>query len=358
MSYGGEPGDFGRERRILSGEDEVDTKGRRDSDPAMTTARRYDRGMTTPPTSFTLPADRSHLATEARDPLLAHLDTLNTADVLATMNQLDAQVPAVVASAIPVIARVVDAVVASFNHSPSGRLVYIGAGTSGRLGVLDASECPPTYNTDPSLVIGMIAGGDGALRKSSEGMEDDLIGAFTALNALRLTEHDVVVGIAAGGSTPYVRGGLVHAKALGCTTALLCCVTLTEEDKANVADHVIELPVGPELVSGSSRLKAGTATKLALNMITTAAMVKTGKTWGNLMVDVRATNDKLRDRAARIITQQTGLSRADAFDALAAAEGSTKIALVMVLKKLDKTQATELLNENGGQLRAILGEPR
>lgn len=313
--------------------------------------------MTTLPPSSDLPPDRSHLATEARDPTLSHLDTLDTTAILSTMNQLDAQVAGVVASAIGAMSPVVDAIAAAFQSEPAGRLIYIGAGTSGRLGVLDASECPPTFNTEPSQVVGLIAGGDSALRKSSEGMEDDWNGAIPALNALKLSERDVVIGIAAGGSTPYVRGGLKHAKNCSSTTAMLCCVKL-DDKHAIAADHFIELPVGPELVAGSSRLKAGTATKLALNMLTTASMVKTGKTWGNLMVDVRATNAKLRDRAARIISQQTGLSRASAFIALDAAAGSTKTALVMVLKEVDQAQANELLTEHRGQLRAILGSPR
>lgn len=304
-----------------------------------------------------LPPDRSHLLTETVDPALADLDLRDTASLLRTMNQLDAQVAAVVASAIPAITPLVDDVTRALARR--GRLIYLGAGTSGRLGVLDASECPPTFHTDPSQVIGIIAGGDTALRKSAEGKEDEYDGAYQALKALALTKHDVVVGIAAGGTTPYVHGGLRFASDHHCVTAIVCCVNLAPDLKHTIAaNHFIELPVGAELVSGSSRLKAGTATKLALNMTTTCAMVKLGKTWGSLMVDVRATNDKLRDRAARIITQQTGLPRPEAFVALEAAGGHVKLALVMVLRKLDASQAQVLLDEHQGHLRPILGSPR
>ena len=309
------------------------------------------------PSSSDMPPDRSHLLTEASDPSLHDLDARPTAALLHAMNQLDAQVPAVVARAIPALTPLVDAITHAL--AQSHRLIYLGAGTSGRLGVLDASECPPTFQTDPAQVVGIIAGGDTALRKSAEGREDDPQGAAEALDEIDLQQGDVVVGIAAGGTTPYVLGGLALAKARRCATALVCCVNLTPRQKqAIAADHYIELPVGPELVTGSSRLKAGTATKLTLNMISTAAMVKLGKTWGSLMVDVRATNDKLRDRAARIITQQTGLARPQAFQALDAAQGHVKLALVMTLRQLDATQAQKLLEQHRGCLRPILGPPR
>jgi N-acetylmuramic acid 6-phosphate etherase len=305
------------------------------------------------PDDDTLPADRSAALTEAIDPAGVNLDTLDTAALLAAMNREDAKVAAAVALAIDALTPLVDAVVDALEHD--GRLIYLGAGTSGRLGVLDASECPPTFHTDPSRVIGIIAGGDTALRQSSEGKEDDPAGALSELQRLCAGRGDVVVGIAAGGSTPYVLGGLDIARSRGCVTGLVTCVKLLRRD---LADHLVEVLVGPEVIAGSSRLKAGTATKLVLNMLTTAAMVKLGKTWGNLMVDLRASNDKLRDRAARIIMSQTRLSRAEAFIALDQAQGHAKAALVMVLLQVDLTQAHTLLAQHQGRLRSLLGPPR
>lgn len=300
-----------------------------------------------------LPPDRGHLETEARDPALSALDTLDTQSMLELMNQQDALVASAVQQAIGALTPLVDAVAQAF--SQGHRLIYLGAGTSGRLGVLDASECPPTYDTDPSQVVGLIAGGDKALRESGEAEEDNPAGALAELVRLGAKKGDVVVGIAAGGSTPYVLGGLKIARSRGCQTGLITCVHLTDDD---LADFLIEVPVGPEVVVGSSRLKAGTATKLVLNMLTTGAMVKLGKTWGNLMVDLRATNDKLRDRAARILIQQTGLSRSEAFVALNMAQGHTKIALVMILKKVNLAQAKDLLKQHQGRLRSLLGPPK
>ena len=298
------------------------------------------------------PPDRSHVATEQRNPASASLDTLGVADTLALMNREDAKVAAAVAEAIPALTKLVEDVVKSLRAG--GRLIYLGAGTSGRLGVLDASECPPTYHTDPSMVVGIIAGGDTALRKSSEGAEDDPDGARAELDRLNIGKNDTVIGIAAGGTTPYVLGAIKLAKSRGCTTALVACALA----KPQACDHVVTLLVGPEVITGSTRMKAGTATKLALNMITTAAMVQLGKTWGNLMVDLRATNAKLVDRAARIITSQTELTREQAIALLESASGRTKLALVMAKRGVSAEEAQRLLDQHAGQLRAILGPPR
>lgn len=275
------------------------------------------------------------------------------------MNEQDALIHTVLRAAIPAIAGLIDAVAAGMNRG--GRLIYVGAGTSGRLGVLDASECPPTFCTSPRQVVGIIAGGDPALRRSSEGKEDDPQGAVPELETLEIDDRDTVIGIAAGGTTPYVHGALQHAKAQGSTVGLITCVR-ADAVQGLVAElpglHLIALPVGPEVVAGSTRLKAGTATKLALNMISTATMVRLGKVWGNLMVDLRATNAKLRDRAARILMSQTSLSRDAALSLLNEAGGSVKLALVMALARCGIEDARRRLEAAGGQLRLVLGPPR
>ena len=321
------------------------------------------------------PADRAHLPTEHRLDASRDVDALDTTALLAVINAEDAKVAAAVGRAAAVIAEVVDAAAAGLRAG--GRLVYLGAGTSGRLGVLDASECPPTFHCPPEQVVGIIAGGDGSLRRSSEGREDEPDGAAAELDALQLTDADTVVGIAAGGTTPYVHGALRRAKERGCVTSLVTCVPAAAiapppfplgEGRGEggpphaplhtYVDHVVELLVGPEVVTGSTRMKAGTATKLALNMISTGVMIKLGKTWGNLMVDVRATNAKLRDRAARILTSQTDLPRDAALALLDAAGGRVKVALVMALRRVDAAAAQELLDTHAGRLRPILGAPR
>ncbi|MCX5662410.1 MAG: N-acetylmuramic acid 6-phosphate etherase [Planctomycetota bacterium] len=309
--------------------------------------------MTTP----ALPPDRGHLSTERRNDATRGLDTLDVRGALELLNDQDAAVPAAVRRAIPALTPLVEAVVAAFRAG--GRLIYLGAGTSGRLAVLDASECPPTFHTDPGMVVGLIAAGDKALRQSSEGAEDDPDGARAELERLEVGPRDVVVGIAAGGTTPYVWGALRIAKARGATTGLIVCVELAgvREDRACL-DHAVELLVGPEPLTGSTRMKAGTATKLALNMITTTAMVRVGKVWGNLMVDVRASNSKLVDRATRILMGQTDLSRADAAALLEKAGGKVKLALIMAHRGVDAAEAQKLLDATQGQLRPILGPPR
>lgn len=294
------------------------------------------------------------MPTETRNLASTKLDAMDTQGVLALINEQDALVHRAVGDALPALVKLVDRVVAGFEQG--GRLIYLGAGTSGRLGVLDASECPPTFFTDPGMVVGIIAGGDGALRKAVEGAEDDRAGAAAEFAHLHLTGADVVVGIAAGGTTPYVWGALAMARKAGCATGLVTCVRMADikEDHALV-DHAVELLVGPEVVTGSTRMKAGSATKLALNMITTGAMVKIGKTWGNLMVDLRASNVKLVDRACRIIQGQTNVDRATAEELLTQADGRVKVALVMALKGVDVRQARALLDAHGGRLAQVVG---
>lgn len=258
---------------------------------------------------------------------------------------------AAVAAAEIAIADFVRAVEPGFRRG--GRLVYFGAGTSGRLGVLDASECPPTFQVEPGRVVGLIAGGDGALRKSSEGMEDDPAGAIPELERLGLTADDAVLGIAAGGTTPYVRGGLEWAARLTAppVTGLLSCAPVVAPQACG---HLLMCASGPEVVTGSTRLKAGTATKVALNAISTALMVRIGKVYDNLMVDVRATNLKLQDRAARIVSALTGLERSVAFALLERAGGSAKTAVVMHHRQLERSAAEALLATVGGRLDEVL----
>lgn len=298
-------------------------------------------------------ADRGHLPTEQRNPASADFDALDTAGIAAVINDADRGVPAAVRAALPRLVPVIDRVVEGMRHG--GRLIYLGAGTSGRLGVLDASECPPTFDVDPSLVVGLIAGGDSALRRSSEGEEDKPHAFHAELDRLQLGEHDTVVGIAAGGTTPCVLGGLEHAKRSRAGTALIACVPLPERPHI---DHCITLDTGPEVLTGSTRLKAGTATKLALNTLTTAAMVRLGKVYGHLMVDLRATNAKLRDRAARILMAELDLDRPAATELLQAADGRVKLALVMHRLDLDAAAANARLAETDGDLRRVIGPPK
>ncbi len=297
--------------------------------------------------------DRGHLLTEQRLSASADLDAGSIEDTLRIINNADAQVALAVRDQIPMISRVVEMVVRSLESG--GRLVYLGAGTSGRLGVLDASECPPTFNSDPDQVIGLIAGGDSALRTSSEHKEDIPSGAHQELNRIGIGPKDTVIGIAAGGTTPYVLGGVEFAKSAGTSTALLTCTPIEQPDWCDV---LIAVETGPEVVTGSTRMKAGTATKLVLNMISTGAMVHSGKVYGHLMVDLRATNDKLRDRAARIISQITGVDRQQAFTLLDSADNRVKPALVMHAKNCSLSDAGALIKQHHGRLRPILGDPK
>lgn len=279
------------------------------------------------------------------------LGSLDVEACLQRINAEDRLVPDAVARAIPAIAAFVTG--AAERIARGGRLIYLGAGTSGRLGVLDAAECPPTFMTDPGLVLGLIAGGDSALRRSSEGMEDDPRGALSEFDAIDLGQRDSVLGIAAGGTTPYVRGGLEEAARRGALTGLLTCAAI---DPPAGVGHLIFIDTGPEAITGSTRMKAGTATKLALSMISTTLMIQLGKVHENLMVDLRATNAKLRDRAARIVTQLTGATRTEAFDLLDAAGGRVKIAVLMRQLAVPAAEAERALDAAGGRLDTALAQ--
>lgn len=298
------------------------------------------------------PIDRAHIATEHRNPRTAKLHTLSTRECVDLLRTEDAAVLTALEAAAPALTGFIEALIPRF--LAGGRLVYVGAGTSGRLGVLDASEAPPTFQLEPGRIVGLIAGGDSALRVSSEGLEDDPDGVAPELQGLGLTDADTVVGIAAGATTPYARGALPVAKGLapGCLTGFLTCSAC---DAPPHADHLIVLPTGPEVLTGSTRMKAGTATKLALNTISTTLMIRTGRVYENLMVDVRATNDKLRDRAARIVSTLTGLSREEAFGILDGAGGSVKVAVVMHRRGVAKQDALSLLEAHEGRLDRALG---
>jgi N-acetylmuramic acid 6-phosphate etherase len=266
-----------------------------------------------------------HLMTEQRNPNTAKIDQVSTQEMLTLINAEDRLVAEVVAQEIPNITLAVDRIVEALGRG--GRLVYIGAGTSGRLGVLDASECPPTFGVDANLVIGLIAGGDGALRKSIEGAEDQEQEAVRQLQEIHFSAEDVLVGLAASGRTPYVIGGLRYAKELGAATAAISCSP--NSVIGGIADIAITLVVGPEVISGSTRMKAGTAQKMVLNMLTTAAMIKLGKVYGNLMVDVSPSNQKLMERAKRIVAQAAGVSMEEAQSVLKQANYNPKLAIVM-----------------------------
>ncbi|MEU0894722.1 N-acetylmuramic acid 6-phosphate etherase [Streptomyces massasporeus] len=290
------------------------------------------------------------LTTEAFRPELADIDRLPTLDIARLMNGEDATVAGAVAARLPQIAAAIDAV--AERMARGGRLVYAGAGTAGRLGILDASECPPTFNTDPSRVVGLIAGGPDAMVTSVEGAEDSRDLARTDLDTLAPAPDDTVVGISASGRTPYALGAVEHARARGCLTVGLACNP--GSPLAAAADHGIEIVVGPELLTGSTRLKSGTAQKLVLNMISTITMIRLGKTYGNLMVDVRASNDKLRARSHRIVALATGAEDKEIEEALTATDGEVKNAILTILAGVDGPTAARLLAESDGHLRAAL----
>ncbi|MFI6370913.1 N-acetylmuramic acid 6-phosphate etherase [Streptomyces sp. NPDC050546] len=290
------------------------------------------------------------LTTEAFRPELADIDRLPTLDIARLMNGEDATVAGAVAARLPQIAAAIDAV--AERMARSGRLVYAGAGTAGRLGILDASECPPTFNTDPTRVVGLIAGGPAAMVTSVEGAEDSRELARTDLEPLNLTPDDTVVGISASGRTPYAIGAVEYARTRGALTVGLACNP--GSPLTSTADHGIEIVVGPELLTGSTRLKAGTAQKLVLNMVSTITMIRLGKTYGNLMVDVRASNDKLRARSHRIVALATGAEDKEIEDALAATDGEVKNAILTLLAGVDGPTAARLLEESDGHLRAAL----
>jgi N-acetylmuramic acid 6-phosphate etherase len=297
-----------------------------------------------------LRAELETLTTEAFRPELAEIDQLPTLEIAKIMNGEDATVPAAVAARLPQIAAAIDDI--AERMARGGRLVYAGAGTAGRLGILDASECPPTFNTDPSQVVGLIAGGPGAMVTSVEGAEDSRELAAGDLDALGLTDRDTVVGVSASGRTPYAVAAVEHARARGALTVGLSCNA--DSPLAAAADHGIEIVVGPELLTGSTRLKAGTAQKLVLNMLSTITMIRLGKAYGNLMVDVRASNDKLRARSRRIVALATGASDEEIERALAATDGEVKNAILTILGDVDGPSAARLLTESGGRLRLAL----
>ncbi|MBI6487174.1 N-acetylmuramic acid 6-phosphate etherase [Proteus mirabilis] len=296
--------------------------------------------------------DLSNLVTESRNHHSEHIDTLSTLEMLKVINNEDKKVPFAVEATLPHIARLVDKVVTAF--SQGGRLIYCGAGTSGRLGILDASECPPTYGTPHDMVIGLIAGGHKAILQAVENAEDNVQLGEEDLRQLNFNAKDVLVGIAASGRTPYVIGALEYARSLGAVTGAISCNP--DSPIAQRADIAITPIVGPEVVTGSSRMKAGTAQKLVLNMITTGAMIKMGKVFGNLMVDVEATNAKLIERQIRIVMQATECERATAEQALAQCQRHCKTAILMILAGVDAQQATQLLAQNKGFIRQALAK--
>ncbi|MFF8192450.1 N-acetylmuramic acid 6-phosphate etherase [Streptomyces bobili] len=310
--------------------------------------------MTSTPRPDELLAQLGSLTTEAFHPELAEIDRLPTLDIARLMNGEDAGVAGAVAARLPEIAGAVDAIAERMGRG--GRLVYAGAGTAGRLGVLDASECPPTFNTAPGQVVGLIAGGPRALVTSVEGAEDSRELARADLAALVLTAEDTVVGISASGRTPYAVGAVEYARSLGALTVGLACNAGSA--LAAAAEHGIEVVVGPELLTGSTRLKAGTAQKLVLNMLSTITMIRLGKTYGNLMVDVRASNEKLRARSRRIVSLATGADDEAIEEALTATGGEVKDAILVLLAGVDGPSATRLLEESGGHLRAALAAAR
>lgn len=292
--------------------------------------------------------------TERRNPRTGALDVATPLQIVDLLNAEDRLVPEAVHAAREDIALAMTLVADAL--ADGGRLLYVGAGTSGRLGVLDASECPPTFGTPPELVVGIIAGGAAALARSQEGVEDDASAGAAAVAAANAGDRDVVVGIAASGTTPYVRGALTEAQALGAATVLVTCAE-PPADLAARCNRVIAVRVGAEAIAGSTRLKAGTATKLVLNTLTTGAMVLLGKTYGNLMVDLRAVSVKLTDRSERIVMEVCGVDRAAARAVLTAAGGRVKVAIVMARRAVDAPEADRLLEAAGGVLRRVIGDP-
>jgi len=294
--------------------------------------------------------DLSQMSTEQINERTADLDILPIREALEIMNEEDQKVALAVRKEIPQIEKAVQAVIESFNKG--GRLIYVGAGTSGRLGILDAVECPPTFGTPPEMVQGLIAGGEKAFLKAVEGAEDSMDMGVDDLKNIGLNPKDIVVGIAASGRTPYVKGALNYAKEIGCKTVAIACNKNSEIGA--IADIAIEVVVGPEVLAGSTRLKAGTAQKLVLNMISTISMVGIGKAYKNLMVDVQLNNIKLQKRAENIIMTATGVDRDTAKQTLEKADGSVKLAITMILLNCSREEAEEKLAEANGHIRRII----
>lgn len=294
--------------------------------------------------------DLSRLTTERRNPASAHIDSCTTLEMVTIMQQEDSKIASAIEKILPEIARAIDAT--SQRLENGGRLFYLGAGTSGRLGILDASECPPTYGTDPELVQGLIAGGVPAIFRAQEGAEDNPGLAVHDLKGHGFSAKDVLVGIAASGRTPYVIGGLKYARELGALTIALACSEHAEI--AALADIALTPVTGPEVVTGSTRMKAGTAQKLVLNMLSTGTMIKLGKVYGNLMVDVKASNKKLEERAIRIVMEGSGCERTEAEKALKGADGHAKLAILMVVAGVSASEGKALLERTSGHLAAAI----
>ena len=291
-----------------------------------------------------------HLTTEARNPASNKIDTLTAIEIVRLMNAEDATITDAVSKVASEIAQSIDLIVRQLQAG--GRLIYMGAGTSGRLGVLDASECPPTFSTNPEMVVGLIAGGYDALTRAVEGAEDHPELGEKDLEGIGFSSRDILVGIATSGRTPYVIGGLRYAKQMGAPTIGFCCNPASQlQDYCRI---LITPVVGAEVISGSTRMKAGTATKMVLNMLTTGAMVRLGKTFGNLMVDLKATNHKLMDRSARIVSEITGLKNSESRDLLGRCDNEVKTAIVVNLLSIDAQAAREKLQRTDGHLRNVL----
>ncbi|EJL6956590.1 N-acetylmuramic acid 6-phosphate etherase [Vibrio cholerae] len=303
-------------------------------------------------TNDALIAALSHLVSEGRNPDTMDIDLLSSQEIVERLNQQDKQVPLAVEAVLPQIAQAVDKITAAFKQG--GRLIYLGAGTSGRLGVLDASECPPTFGVSDQMVIGLIAGGKEAMFTAQEGAEDNATLGEHDLQQIDFSSKDVLVGIAASGRTPYVIGALEYANDLGATTIALSCNP--DSPIAEIAQIAISPVVGPEALTGSTRLKSGTAQKLVLNMLTTASMIRLGKSYQNLMVDVRATNRKLIARAMRIVMQATDCQREEAEALLKESHNNAKLAILMHLTGMNYEQATAKLSQSDGFLRRAMEE--
>lgn len=294
--------------------------------------------------------DLKKYTTEGRNPNTMNLDEMSALEIATAMNNEDKRVLEGISEILPEIAKAIDTIAAAFENG--GRLIYFGAGTSGRLGVLDASECPPTYGVSKDQVVGIIAGGDNALRNAAEGAEDSKELAVEDLKKLNISEKDVVVGIAASGRTPYVIGGLEYAGSLNAKTIAIAC---NKNSKiGEVADIALEAVAGPEVLTGSTRLKAGTTQKLILNMLSTGSMVRTGKAYQNLMVNVVQSNKKLEARAENIVMDSTGVDRATARKFIDEADGSVKLAIVMILTNSDVERANELLKQGRGHVKQAI----
>jgi N-acetylmuramic acid 6-phosphate etherase len=302
----------------------------------------------------TAPDYRDPRLTEQRNPRTQRIDVATALEIVELLNAEDALVAPAVHAVRNHVARAIDLVVEAFRRG--GRLIYVGAGTSGRLGVLDASECPPTFGTPPEMVVGVIAGGATALVKSREGVEDDVNAGMKAMDDVNVAAADFVLGIAASGTTPFVRAALSRAQTIGAATGLVSCSD-PPQVLIETCDVLILPKVGPEALTGSTRMKAGTATKLVLNTLSTGAMIRMGRAYGNLMVDLMALSDKLRDRGERIVMECVGVDRAAARHAIEAAGGSVKLAIVMAKRGVDQAAAQRLLADAGGFVRRAAGDP-